>query len=228
MNIPNKIFSTTICFILFATLFTSCKTSPKKNEAAESKDTTTSTLPLPAWLDSTKTLKEKVLTAYIISAKKINPNTKHGRPFDNLDYDKLIAYDFEGSEEPYSAVIDSKGKFVPVILQQQYLSQEQADKILATLTNTSTYGALTAACFNPHLALVFYKENKPINQINICLDCNYLISDIVIPAETYKKVHSGTKDEYALIGFTDSGRKGIIDLCKEIKFTYGNKKVQIK
>ena len=88
------------------------------------------------------------------------------------------------------------------------------------LTSKSTYGEATAACFQPHFALVFYKDNKIINQINVCLDCNYLISDIAIPAETHKKVNAGTKEEYAITGFTDKGKKAIIDLCKELIFTY--------
>ena len=60
-----------------------------------------------------------------------------------------------------------------------------------------------------------------INQINICLSCNYLISGIEIPAQSHKKVNNGTKDEYAKIGFTNIGAKAIVDLCKELNFTYG-------
>jgi hypothetical protein len=36
-----------------------------------------------------------------------------------------------------------------------------------------------------------------------------------------KKVNAGTKDEYAITGFTKSGKKAIIDLCKQLNFTYG-------
>ena len=206
--------------MLCLTLLQSCQTTTKQTEK-ERKDTISKTPSQPEWVDTTKTLKEKLLGDYISKAKTIKPNPINGKPFDKLDYDKLIAYDFAGSEEPYPAVIDRQGKFVPVILGQQYLSQEQADNILSTLTNKSTYGEATAACFQPHFAMVFYKENKMINQINVCLDCNYLISDIAIPAVTHKKVNAGTKDEYAITGFTEKGKKAIKDLCKELNFTYG-------
>ena len=63
-----------------------------------------------------------------------------------------------------------------------------------------------------------------IHQINVCLDCNYLITDIAIPAETHKRVNEGTDTEYALNGFTESGKKAITDLCKELNFTYGTEK----
>ncbi|MBF04388.1 MAG: hypothetical protein CMP76_13965 [Flavobacterium sp.] len=203
------------------TIFASCQTTTKQNNTEEKSDTIPKILPPPLGVDKSKTLEEEVLIDYISSAKIVKPNPENGQPFDKLDYDKVIAYDFAGSEEPYPAVIDRQGKFVPVVLGQQYLSQEQADKILSTLTSKSTYGEATAACFQPHFALVFYKDNKMINQINVCLDCNYLISEIEIPAETHKKVNAGTKEEYAITGFTDKGKKGIRDLCKELNFTYG-------
>ena len=88
------------------------------------------------------------------------------------------------------------------------------------MTSKSTYGEATAACFQPHFALVFFKSDNMTNQINICLDCNYLISDIAIPAQTHKRINAGTKDEYAMMGFTDKGKKAIKDLCKELKFPF--------
>lgn len=208
--------------MLCLTIFISCHTTTTTKQTETVKnDTIPITPPPPGWLDASKTIQQKFLVDYISTAKTVKPNSSIGEPFDKLDYDKLIAYDFVGSEEPYPAVIDRKGKFVPVVIGQQYLSQQQADKILSTLTSKSTYGEATAACFQPHFALVFYKDNKMINQINVCLDCNYLISDISIPAETHKKINAGTKDEYAITGFTNKGKKAIIDLCKELNFTYG-------
>jgi hypothetical protein len=221
MKRPGKIFFLTLCLVLYLPFFDSCLTTTKQKATEKKFDTIPETPPPPEWVDTSKTLREQALTGYIISAGTVRPNWKNGQPFDRLDYDKVIGYDFAGSEDLYPAVIDKQGKFVPVILRQQSLTQEQADKILSALTSRSTYGEATAACFQPHFALVFYKDNKVINQINICLDCNYLISDIAIPAETHKKVNAGTKDEYAITGFTDKGRKAIVDLCKELNFTYG-------
>jgi|688.fasta_scaffold187856_3 hypothetical protein len=171
-------------------------------------------------IDTTKTLGQRELYDYIISAETVKPNATNGSPFDNLDYDKVIAYDFSGSEEPYPKVIKN-GRFVPVITAQQYLSQAQADKILSALSSTSTYGEGTAACFQPHFALVLYKNNKMIHQISICLGCNYLISDIDIPAQLLKKAITELGDEYPLKGFSKKGKNAIRNLCKEINFTYG-------
>lgn len=214
----NKIILTTFCLTFCLTTFIFCQTNTNYTDTRKSSNIIPPTKPERG--DTSKTIKEKALIDYIVSAKSIRPNLKNGVPFDKLDYDKIIAYDFAGSEEPYPSVIDKKGKFVPVILRQQFLTQKQADKILSILTNKSTYGGVTAACFQPHFALVFYKDNKMINQISICLDCNYLISDIAIPAETHKKVNAGKEDEYPMIGFTKTGKRAIIDLCKQLNFTY--------
>lgn len=184
---------------------------------------------IPEWTDTSKLIKENTLLSYVVNAKTVKPNYANGIPFAKLDYNKIIAYDFLGSEEPYPSVIDKNEKFVPVIIGQQYLNQEQADKILSTLSKNSSYGESTAACFQPHFALVFFKDNQKVNQINVCLDCNYLISEINIPAENHKKVNKGTKDEYSIFGFTKSGKTAIINLCKELKFYYGkqaNRKVE--
>lgn len=194
------------------------KMETKNNVSDEQRDT----LPHSPF-DSLPYLDEKALLDYIQITPIIQPKVSNGAPFDKLDYNKIIAYDFEGEEEAYPNVIDErKGKFVPVILRQQFLTQKQADNILSTLTKSSAYGETTAACFQPHFALVFFKDDKKVNQISVCLDCNYLESEIAIPAQTYKKVNKGTKEEYALIGFSKTGRKAIIDLCTELKFTYGH------
>ncbi|MCP9752833.1 hypothetical protein, partial [Ferruginibacter sp. HRS2-29] len=170
--------------------------------------------------DPADILKEKELKDYLMTTPAISPNKKAGAPFNTMDYDKVIAYDFDGGRDDI-AVIDEKGKFVPVITKQQFLTRQQADKITAALSSNSTYGDGTAACFEPHLGLVFYKNDTMVNQVNICLGCNYLISTIAIPATTHQVMNKGKEDEYALIGFTAAGKKAIKGLCRELNFYYG-------
>ena len=90
----------------------------------------------------------------------------------------------------------------------------------------SSYGEVTAACFNPHLGLVFFKDNKFKNAINICLECNYLNSDVAIPAETHLKVNKGKENEFAITGFTKTGKKAIIELCQDLNFYYRGAKAK--
>ncbi len=207
-------------FLLLCIFIISCSDNPKENKGVANEPVTLEKFD-SLHKDNSKFLKEQELTNYILKAQTISPNKILAHPFDTLNYDKIIAYDFEGSEEPYPSVLDRDLKFVPVVLNQKALTQTQVDKILSALTKNSSYGEGTAACFNPHLGLLFFKDNKFKNAINICLDCNYLISDLVIPAETHLKVNKGKENEYALTGFTKTGKKAIVDLCKDLNFKYG-------
>lgn len=213
------------CLYFILILLLSCGQKVEKTKQIE-EVVNDSIPPPPGQIDTTKILKTNTLKDYLLTANIIQPNPGNGRPFSTLKYDKLIAYDFEGCEEPYPAVINEKGDYVPVILSQKSLSQPQADFILSALSETSSYGKGTAACFEPKLALVFYKTDKFVAQINICLDCNYLISSIRIPAETYHKVNEGTKEEFPLPGFSKKGREAIIQLAKELNFRYGAKSTE--
>jgi hypothetical protein len=157
---------------------------------------------------------------YVKSSPTIKPNQSSGIPFSTLDYNKIIAYDFKGDEELYDAPIDKQGNFIPIIGKQQFLSQEQADKILKALAKKSSYGEASAACFNPHLGLVFFKDNKKINQISICLDCNGSTSEIDIPARRHRVFNKGTDEEYSFTGFTPQGKADVAELCRAINFYY--------
>lgn len=211
-------------FVLWLLLFLvfSCRTNTKNPKISIRNDSPAARIDTSTKRER-KYLKETDLLAYIGTAGTVKPKRSIGAPFDTLDYDKLIAYDFEGNEEPYGSIVDKKKKFVPVVLRQQYLKQKQTDQILALLSRKSTYGESSAFCFEPHFALLFFKDSKIVNKIDVCLGCNYLIADMKIPAENTHKAKNG--DYYILQGFSISGRKGIIDLCKELNFYYANTKV---
>ncbi|HSN59357.1 MAG TPA: hypothetical protein VLR49_00370, partial [Ferruginibacter sp.] len=133
MKLPGKIFLMALPIAFGLSIFSSCQAKTGNKDNVENSDQIISTSAPPGRVDTTKILKEKVLIDFIATAKTIKPNPKNGVPFDKLDYDKVIAYDFAGSEETYPGVIDEKGKFVPVVLGQQFLAQDQANKILSTL-----------------------------------------------------------------------------------------------
>lgn len=208
------IYQSTLAGLVF--FMFSCQ---KKMDSSEEK----TEISTPLYNTIPNALKEKALLDYIKTADIIKSNIRNGIPFSQLDYDKIIAYNFVGDEEMYPSVIDKKGKFVPVILEQQFLTQKQADDILSALSKNSSYGESSAACFQPHLGLIFFKGNRKINQISICLSCNSSITEIDIPARTHKVFNKGRDNEYSYTGFTPSGKSAIIDLCKKIKFHYGER-----
>ena len=133
-----------------------------------------------------------------ISSDKPNSNNV----FASLDYDKVVAYNYDGEGD--IEIIDDKGKLAPKIKKQITLTRPQVIKLTNIFCNTSTYGGDVAACFDPHFGIVFYKVNKPKAYVSVCLDCNYLESSIKIP-------------NLDVTGFSDNGAKNIYDFEKQIK-----------
>jgi len=148
-----------------------------------------------------------LLSAISIAAISCNNNqTANNMPsaanvFSKLDYDKVIAYDYNGEGD--IEIIDEKTKHLASkIRKQKILNKTQILKITNDLCDGSSYGGDVAACFDPHLGIVFFKKDIPIAYVSICLDCNYLVSSIKIPKSDN--------------GFSDKGVKRIIDFEKEI------------
>jgi hypothetical protein len=215
-----------IAWIIILVLTSCINQSTKKNNQTSSSDSIKSLTQISR-VDSLKTIKQFLDSNTLISfIAKISSNIKpptNGKPFDTLDFNKVIAYEFEGSEEPYPSVINENGKFVPVIAKQNALTQNEVNELTQLLCSSSTYGQSTAACFVPHLGIVFYKNNKQRAQVNICLGCNYLISSIPILAEYKKKINAGTKNEYSATGFSIEGRTRIKKLCDKYGYFYEKK-----
>ena len=178
--------------------------------------------PAPSKRDWKKYLSQKQLSDYIDSAATITRSNTTLLPFKNLQYNKVIAYDYEGNEEPFGSITSKDGKFIPVVLKQKSLNQKQTEQLIRILTDQKTYGKGTAACFNPHMAVVFYDGKKIVFKADICFGCNYLIPSKEIPAMHHKKITFDDGTFYYAVGFTETGKKKIKDLAKAFNFFYGN------
>jgi hypothetical protein len=146
----------------------------------------------------------------------VRANNKANSPFKELNYNKVIAYDYDCGEE--SEIIED-GKFCSVVKQQKYLTQAQVNSVTEFLGAKSTYGSSAYACFHPHLGIVFYKDTTVVLYISICLECNYLLSSIEIPILAPIK-KPGEDDEYPPGGFSVLGRQKLSALCQQLKFSY--------
>lgn len=170
-------------------------------------------------------LNELDLKSYSKSATIIEPNKDCGHPFDTLSYNKVIAYDFDGRGEFLTSVFQD-GRFLRVIKKQQSLSQNQVNFITQLLSDTLSYGEVTAACFDPHLGFLFFLDDSIVFQANVCLDCNRVHSSIPILAKQHVRVDIGKEYERALEGFSESAVVGIISISKELGFRYGAKETK--
>lgn len=142
-------------------------------------------------------------------------------PFDSLKYTHVIVYEYLGGEGKGQPLIVENGK-LPYTTKQVELSKNQVSSIVEILGSESTYGGDKAYCFIPRIGIVFYQKEEIVAHISICLQCNYLISSIDIPAKEVVKIIDG-EYEYPAEGFSDVGKKLLMDFCFELGFDNCNK-----
>ena len=137
-------------------------------------------------------------------------------PFAELIYDKVVAYEYqgEGGLEIEACLKDEKEKISNTI----ELNNLQVEELEEILTSDKSYGTTTAACFDPHMAIVYYSDDKILASVSICLDCNYLVSTLDIPATKMKYIKVNDEYSYPAKGFSPEARKGIHNFCKQIGF----------
>ncbi len=138
-------------------------------------------------------------------------------PFKTLVYDKVIAVDFNGEHE--MPLVLPNGKLTQEISQRAVLNAKQVDYITGVISDTTTYGYNTAACFEPHFGLVFYSRDSIVAHVSVCFECNSLFSSVKIPAETYYNIDDGdlTLPRH---GFSPKGRIAINKLVEELGFSH--------
>lgn len=138
-------------------------------------------------------------------------------PFKDLKYDKVVAYEFEGSGEQMIKILLNSDP--DKISKSAVLSKDQINQIELALTSKTSYGNRTMSCFDPHFALVYYKKEKIVATIDVCLQCNSLRSTLEIPATTLS--YTQLTEDYAVPneGFSKEARKKIHDFCKQLGFT---------
>ncbi|MCC6372715.1 MAG: hypothetical protein IT236_17050 [Bacteroidia bacterium] len=143
---------------------------------------------------------------------------RYTNPFDTLKYDKAIAYDFKGEGE--NEIVSGNNRLIESrkILKQSELSGIQVKRLNAILGDKKSYGGITAACFEPHLGIVFYKKGKIVGHISICLACNYHQSKPFIAAQHTHKTDL-CKTCYA-IGYSKKARILLSEFVKELKFSH--------
>jgi hypothetical protein len=152
---------------------------------------------------------------------KIEENTIHDSLIiendidDTVIYDKIIAYEFEGSGDN-DIVSGSKLIEKSKIYQEKEITLEKVKEFESILQNKNTYGGSTASCFDPHFGIVYYKNNKIVNYISVCLACNSLYASFDIPAQ---KLHKSTLcDECYHEGLNKKARKQISEFIKNLGF----------
>lgn len=203
--------------ILTSIIILSCSQSPEKKTYDKNIETATQTAHFKKYLS------QKKLYDFVQKSKTIKLSSSFPSPFDTLDFNKVIAYDFDGEERAYANSIRKMNSnfFSDAVLRQRALQNKEIQFLLDFLSEPKTYGGETMACFEPHLGIVFFKDKQVKYVIDICMDCNYLNSTSVLPASVSNKMKMENGDEYSLIGFSSYGRNKIVELSKKLGLDYG-------
>ncbi|MCP4459811.1 MAG: hypothetical protein GY816_17585 [Cytophagales bacterium] len=147
-------------------------------------------------------------------------------PYASLSYDSLVIYDFEYldySVKPRKrimSIIDENGKLPNTIKKSVRLPAKEAKELSDKIGLKSSYGQITAACFDPHFGMVYYENGKPKEHVTICLTCNFPRSSLEIPTRDQggEKMDNGEM-YYTLEGFSKSFRQYLNDIKKKYDFS---------
>jgi hypothetical protein len=140
-------------------------------------------------------------------------------PFNTLDFDRAVAYDYDGTYDGLP-IIDKAGKLSGSVINEKQLTDSEIAVFLGTLGNPHTYGNGVSDCFAPRMGLVLYKGKAVVFHASICFACNQLESSMVIPAMVQPRKDAKTGKERFGGGFSDAGKEQLTAFCASLKFSH--------
>jgi hypothetical protein len=155
------------------------------------------------------------------------PRAQTANPFLSLPHDSVVIYDFEwnryGDE---TSIINKNGRLIKY-KKSANLDKKSDKKLSTVLGEMRSYGGNMAACFEPHLGIVYYKGGLPAAYITICIECNRLYSSVRIAAQEQGRNETETGEVYYLgMGMSKSLRKHLDGLLKKHAFSHRPKDIK--
>lgn len=193
--------------------------SHEKNNERTKADSLHLSSQIPVPQIKLKYISSDSLISFINKAHSIEVNKQAGRPFNELRYNKVIAYDYNGENGESHLNIVENNKLVLQIKKQKELNQRQVDLITNLLSANSTYGNTYAFCFVPHLGIVFYFNHKIVMSVSVSIGCNFLESSLPIPATNVHKISISSNYKYSAKGFSKKSSQDLINFVKVMNFT---------
>ncbi len=129
--------------------------------------------------------------------------TKLHPPFDSLQFDKAMAYDYNGAKGEQALYIVEEGRLAPTIVAQQPLDGHDVEALVGLLYNKRAYGDAPAFCFEPHLGIVFYQSDSIVAHLSICISCKRLTGSPAVPAHLFPQVRLPDGTSYPADGLND-------------------------
>jgi hypothetical protein len=161
----------------------------------------------------------RIIASVILSIFSICSFGQTTNPFLHLRFDKIIIYDYEPNEDNPSLV--EKGQILKSKIKKQIqLDKPIIDRLNTKLGDKKSYGNIRADCFEPHLGIVYYLENKIVADVLVCLECNRFSSSVDIPAANQGRQGKGKDVYYILDGLSKSFRQFINELLIKYNFSH--------
>jgi len=145
---------------------------------------------------------------------------QESNPFLQLTFDRVVMYDYQPEGEKAGLIINSNGNLVGTVLKKAQLDTITIKQLNRKLGERKSFGGITASCFDPHLGIVYYLNDKVIAHVSICFACNRLRSSKDIPAQKQGKVGEGKDAYYIADGLSKSFRTFLNGLVKKHKFSH--------
>lgn len=154
-----------------------------------------------------------LLTLLTFGSNKIN------NPYSKLKYDKVIIYDFSGGKD-FNQYIVNNGHLATSVVNKAELDKQNIAILNECLGKKTSFGNGESACFEPHLGFVYYRDNKIVAYITVCLDCNVLVSSLPLEAQQQGKIGEGKNAYYMADGPSKSFRLFLNSILKKYNFSH--------
>jgi len=157
----------------------------------------------------------------VLACAHMQVNAQIKNPFLSLNFDSVILYDYQPyGEDP--SLFDSKGEIGKGVEVNKRLKLDlgTAKQLNLKLGAKESYGQANASCFEPHLAIGYFKNGKIIQHIMVCIGCNVLSSSIDIPAQHQNKQRIGNDYYYTGHGMSKSFRQFLNRLLVKYNFSH--------
>lgn len=131
------------------------------------------------------------MVALTVGANSCNKNNWQPNTFPTGDFTYVTAYKMTGE---YGRVIEEGKVSSKTIGKGKKLSFQETTTLLSTFFEPSTYGDISARCFEPHVGYIFYNaQDQVVGHATICLSCGNMyttpdIGNFVLSSEGIDKL----------------------------------------
>ena len=149
---------------------------------------------------------------------------KELRPFSALQSDSVVLYDYNKYTRPGASIVieeEGKKKQLGKFEKKVTLSAKKMQQLTSKVEDPGSYGSNVAACFDPHLGIVYYKKGEIQAYINVCMDCNRLEPSLkLIVQDQGKQTTEEGEVFYTLYGMSKKFKKYLDGLLKQYDFSH--------